>query len=65
VGIVSIYVHAIEEDRKPFLGIELGCTWEEEHGLGILLHGAKVLKIGHADTAFTLWVAKQYLLKRS
>jgi hypothetical protein len=63
VGISSINVHKIEQDGEPFIGVELGCTWEVEHGVGILLHGSKPLEIGGADTAITLWVAKKYLRK--
>lgn len=60
VGVVSINVHQIAKDGKPYIGIELGCTWEEEHGLGILLHGGTPLEVGDADTAILLWKAKEY-----
>lgn len=61
VGILSINVHKLEQDGKPFIGVELGCTWEAEHGVGILLHGDKALEIGGADTAILLWLAKKHL----
>jgi hypothetical protein len=64
VGISSINVHQIEKDDIPFIGVELGCTWEVEHGVGILLHGSTSLEIGGADTAITLWIAKKFV-KRS
>lgn len=60
VGIVSIFVHCIEADGIPFVGVELGCTWDSEHGVGILLHGPKPLEIGGADTAFTHWIAEKH-----
>ncbi len=63
VGISSINVHQIEQDGKPFVGVELGCTWEVEHGVGILLHGSKPLEIGGADTAILLWIAKRHMKK--
>lgn len=65
VGISSINVHQIEENGRPFVGVELGCTWEVEHGVGILLHGDKPLEIGGADTAILLWVAKRHLRQQS
>lgn len=65
VGISSINVHQIEQDGRPFIGVELDCSWETEHGVGILLHGDKPLEIGGADTAILLWLAKQYLNKQS
>ena len=63
VGISSINVHPIEQEGKPFIGVELGCTWEVEHGVGILMHGPEVLEIGGADTAILLWIAKKYVRK--
>lgn len=64
VGVSSIFVHQIEQDGKPFIGVELGCTWEVEHGVGILLHGSRPLEIGGADTAILLWIAERYLRKQ-
>jgi hypothetical protein len=55
-----VFVHQIEKGGEPFIGIVLGCTWEVEHGVGILLCGSIALEIGGADTAFTLWIAKKY-----
>lgn len=65
VGISSINVHQIEQDGRPFIGVELGCTWEAEHGVGILLHGDKPLEIAGADTAILLWLAKKHLRQQS
>ena len=63
VGVVSINVHQIVKDGKPYVGVELGCTWEVEHGLGVLLHGATPLEVGGTDTAILLWKAKRYANK--
>ncbi|HEX4794262.1 MAG TPA: hypothetical protein VH370_10750 [Humisphaera sp.] len=63
VGVVSMSVHSIAKDGMPFIGVELGSTWEVEHGVGVLLHGAKVLEIGGADTAFTRWIVRKYVTK--
>lgn len=41
----------------PYIGYEFGCEWEEEHGLGVLMHGTKVIEVGFAETAHTLWIA--------
>jgi hypothetical protein len=59
LGIRSINVHQISRDGRPYVGLEFACPWDEEHGLGILMHGARVVRIGGADTAFLLWMAKQ------
>jgi hypothetical protein len=60
VGVSFINVHQISKNGIPFIGVELGCTWEQEHGLGILLHGTTALELGGADTAFLLWIARKY-----
>lgn len=59
LGIVSINVHQIQ-DAEPYIGVELGCTWDDEHGVGVLLHGARPLEVGGADTAILLWMAEKY-----
>lgn len=60
IGLHCIHVHPLEADGMPYAGYELGCTWDAEHGLGVLMHGTKVLEIGGADTALLLWLAEQY-----
>jgi hypothetical protein len=60
-GIVSINVHPLARDGVPFVGIGFGCTWEEEHGAGVLLHGSRALECGGADTAILLWMARKHM----
>jgi hypothetical protein len=59
IGLTSINVHQVQTDGIPYVGFEFGCTWDEEHGLGILMHGTRTVQIGGADTAFLLWIAEQ------
>jgi hypothetical protein len=42
---------------------EFGCTWDKEHGLGVMTHQTLVIEIGGADTAFLEWIAKRGLEK--
>ena len=59
IGLSSVNVHQISKDGMPYVGLQLGCTWDAEHGLGVLMHGARVVDIGGADTAGLLWMAKR------
>lgn len=59
VGLSGVYVHQVEFGGLPYVGFELGCTWDAEHALGILMHGTRIVRIGAADTAFLLWMAEQ------
>ncbi|GAA4344134.1 DUF6985 domain-containing protein [Flaviaesturariibacter amylovorans] len=39
------------KEGLAYTGYLFRCTWEPEHGLGILMHGDRVVKIGSADVA--------------
>ena len=53
-GVVNINIYPHNKFNKPFVGVELGCTWEDEHGAGVVLYGDRVLKRGAADAAIFL-----------
>ncbi len=59
IGLHTVYIHQVSRNGMPYTGYEFGCTWDDEHGLGILMHGTRALKIGGAGTAFLLWIAKK------
>lgn len=59
VNIEALYVHQVTKDRIPYVGIEFTCSWDEEHGLGALIHGTRAVDIGGADTAVLLWIAEE------
>jgi hypothetical protein len=59
IGLHDVYVHQVLKDGLPYVGYEFGCTWDGEHGLGVLTHGSRVVRVGDAQTAFTLWMAEQ------
>jgi hypothetical protein len=52
LGLYIVYVHDLQKDGKPYAGFLFGCNWEQEHGLGILMHGTRTVEIGWAETAF-------------
>ena len=49
----SIYVMANPRERLTRVGFSFSCRWDDEHGLGVSTHAAKVLAIGGADDAFS------------
>ena len=59
LGIVNIHIHTIAKDNIPVIGLEIGCDWEEEHGIGMLFWKDRILDFGQADTAFVNWIAKK------
>jgi hypothetical protein len=58
IGLHSVNVHPLQKDGMPYIGFEFGCTWDPEHGLGVLMNGNRVVEIGGADTAILLWIAE-------
>jgi hypothetical protein len=59
IGLHSVNVHPVQKDGIPYIGFEFGCTWDNEHGLGILMHGTRTAEIGGADAAILLWIAER------
>lgn len=55
----SVNIHQVSRDGVPYIGFELGCAWDREHGLGVLMHGERVIEVGGADTAILLWLARK------
>jgi hypothetical protein len=60
IGIAYIHLHPVEKDGVGYVGVELGCSWDDEHGLGIMLHRTEVVDIGGADTSILEWIAKRH-----
>ena len=53
IGIGNLHIHEDVKDGLSYYGFECGCPWDEEHGLGVLMHGTRVIDIGQASDAFT------------
>lgn len=59
IGLHEVHVLPLLREGIPYIGFEFGCTWDGEHGLGVLMHGTRVVEVGDAATAFTLWIAER------
>ncbi len=49
----GIYIGELDP-KKEAIGLLFECTWEEEHGLGVLIKNWKVEEVSHQDVAFTI-----------
>ena len=56
IGLANLHVMASDKDGFAYIGFELGCEWDDEHGVGVMMHKDRVLEIGQADTAFDAWI---------
>ena len=59
IALEEINVHQISKDEVPYVGYQFSCSWDEEHGLGVLMHDKRLIEVGGSDTAFLLWIAER------
>lgn len=59
IGLGTVHVLDIAKADHAYIGFECGCTWDEEHGLGVLMDKGRVIEVGQADMAFDQWAAKK------
>ena len=57
VGLGTLHMMEIAKGGVAYYGLELGCTWDDEHGAGVLLHKDRIVDIGQADTSFNTGIA--------
>jgi hypothetical protein len=53
VGLGTLHMFDIAKTGVAYFGLELGCTWDDEHGAGVVLLKNRVVAVGQADTSFT------------
>ena len=56
IGLAIVHVMPSDKDGFAYIGFELGCEWDIEHGAGVMMHKDRVIAIGQADTAFDSWI---------
>ncbi|HEX6751030.1 MAG TPA: hypothetical protein VF092_27320 [Longimicrobium sp.] len=55
IGLVIVHVVRAERDGMAYVGFELGCSWDEEHGVGVMTHAGRIVEVGHADIGFSVF----------
>ena len=58
IGLSTVHLLSVAWDGVAYIGFEFGCTWDDEHGLGVMTHQKRIIEIGGADTAFLEWIAE-------
>lgn len=54
-----IYVLDTGKDNLAYIGFSFSCSWDDEHGYGVMMHKNRVVKMGGEEIAFLSWVAKE------
>lgn len=55
LGVAFIHVMDSDKDNHAYIGFELGCSWDDEHGVGVMMHKDRVVNIGLAEESFNHW----------
>lgn len=53
----GVTFHQATRGDAPYLGFGFSCTWEGEHGFGLMMHGTRCVEAGGGDTAILGWIA--------
>lgn len=61
-------LHIVLQDvvgEPPYFGVEFACTWDTEHGYGLMFHGTQVVEWGGGDVPNSMWIAPRHAEGRS
>ncbi|PHS09983.1 MAG: hypothetical protein COA78_11665 [Blastopirellula sp.] len=58
IDLRQVHIHPWMKSGIGYVGLQFGCTWDLEHGVGVLLHLARVVDIGGADVSFA-WAPEE------
>jgi len=61
IALLTLHIHKSTWDGAAYVGFEFGCTWDGEHGLGVLTHRGRMVEVGGAEVSFEEWIAKRDL----
>jgi hypothetical protein len=67
VGLAIVHVLRVVKNGVAYTGFEFGCNWDDEHGLGVMMHQGRVVefpengvgKVNGADLASEEWLAEE------
>lgn len=55
----GLLVHPVGDGQDVYVGVEADCTWDQEHGLGVILRGLRGIHVGSAEHASQTWIIEQ------
>ncbi|WP_185126902.1 DUF6985 domain-containing protein [Chryseobacterium lactis] len=53
------YVTSVIKEDYPYIGFGFSCSWDSEHGLGVMTYKDRIIEIGGAEIAFDTWTAEK------
>jgi hypothetical protein len=52
IDLRQVHIHPWSKDGIGYVGLQFGCTWDREHGLGVVIHRQRIANLGGADISF-------------
>ena len=67
IGLSTVHVLPVVKGDAAYIGFEFGCTWDDEHGLGVMTHQGRIVELAHmgigkvsgGDLASEEWVGEE------
>jgi hypothetical protein len=59
ISLNTVYITSVYKDNIPYIGYLFSCSWDSEHGLGVMTHKNRIIEMEGADTAFSIWPAEE------
>ena len=54
-----IFILDVEKNNISYIGCSFTCSWDDEHGYGVMMYKNRVVKTGGEEIAFLSWVAEE------
>ena len=55
---LAIHIMSVYQGDQPYIGYEFSCSWDSEHGLGVMMFKDRIVEMEGADCSFLNWIAK-------
>jgi len=52
IDLRHVHIHPWTKDGIGYFGLQFACTWDQEHGLGVMMCRDRVVSVGSADVSF-------------
>ena len=62
---IAIHILSVHQNGHPYIGYEFSCSWDREHGLGVMMFKDRVIELAGADTSFLSWIARNDVKKQN
>lgn len=53
IRLENVYVLLGKKSGMAYVGYGFEATWDVEHGLGVVMHGKRIVEMGHEEVAFS------------